>query len=204
MQTNTYQALIITNSIKSYYIFSYTCGDIQWSGQGFETAAVGYNSHADYFDNHPANGFPDIGQIVSCTRQIVRTEGRRKRQVDPEDPGEDQGGDPAKEMPASREIQRRIARCSGLAIIDDENIPDIDDLKYPETNEPVVKTVKRCPHVRAQVDINPFFTSFAPKTGDCFRSRTPLLLEDSPSNPLLQRLYEFVSVCCYDRNRYAS
>ncbi len=106
-QTNTFQGVLVTNTTASFYGFSYGCGDLQWSGQGFETAIVGYNSHADYFFNHPANGIPDIGQIVSCTRQIIPTGGRRKRLAVAEVDVDPVNG----QMCANTEIIKNASKC---------------------------------------------------------------------------------------------
>lgn len=183
--------------IQSYYIFSFACGDIQWSGQGFETAVLGYNSHGDYFSNHPANGFPDIGQIVSCTRRIIQAGRRRKRQ---DDGNVMISGDTANPMPANPEIQINVERCNGIANFDDVNIPDITALAIfdEETAVNVVNEVDHCPPTRAQIDISTLFIGLPEKDGDCFRSR----MIYTPDGETLQRDYNFISVCCYDANRY--
>ena len=192
MQTNTYQAIIVTNTTQSYYIFSFTCGNIQWSGLGFETAIFGYNSHGDYFSNHPANGFADIGEIVSCTRQIIPARRRKKRQNAMVD------GALANLIPANPQVRMNVARCNGIADFDDVNIPDIENIVLLDGRmEDPLSQVPHCPPTRAQIDISTLFESFPEKPGDCFRSRNVY----EPEGQDLQRLYVFVSVCCYDSNR---
>ena len=107
----------MTNTTASYYGFSYGCGDLEWSGQGFETAVVGYNSHGDYFLNHPANGVADIGRIVSCTRQVIPTGGRRKREAPVIDMNGVNGA-----MPCDDDIREKIEMCNGLERIDEQNM----------------------------------------------------------------------------------
>ena len=63
---------------RSYGIFTYGCGDIQWSsttnGQG---AVIGYNAAASYFFNHRSSGYIFVGNSVSCTATISQ----RKKQT---------------------------------------------------------------------------------------------------------------------------
>lgn len=59
-------------------VYTYICGEMQWSSLGQSGAAVvGYNSEGNFFQNHPASGFSSIADIVSCG---VNQERRRKRQ----------------------------------------------------------------------------------------------------------------------------
>lgn len=194
LQTNTFQGIIITDTIHSYYIFSFTCGEIEWSGQGFETAIVGYNSNADYFDNHPANGFPDIGQIISCTRHVIPQGKRRKRQA----PG---GGAPANLIPANPDVQAAVAECNQLAQFDQQNIPDINNVRGAVgTVLPInimdPNLLPHCPPTRPQAEISPEFREFTDVTRDCFQSKKSFI-PSFITNPSLQRPYEFISVCCY-------
>ena len=79
LQVNSYQATIVSDAIRTYAVFSYVCGDIQWSSVGTNRAAVvGYNSEANFFENHPLSGMSEIGNAVSCGSDVG---GRRKRQT---------------------------------------------------------------------------------------------------------------------------
>ena len=78
LQTNNYQAIVVTNNTRTFVIFTYTCGEIQWSALGRNRAAVvGYNARGDYYDNHPSSGFSAIGNSVSCTFQLGRRQARQ-------------------------------------------------------------------------------------------------------------------------------
>lgn len=78
---NNYQAIIITNNIDTYTIFTYMCGELQWSAVGrSQGAIIGYNAGGDYFTNHPLSGFRSIGDSVACTFQLAR---RQRRQIPP-------------------------------------------------------------------------------------------------------------------------
>lgn len=71
----------MTNKFQTFAIFTYKCGDIQWSGLNQNQAAVvGFNAEGDYFENHPLSGFASIGEAVSCTFDVSE---RQKRNVDP-------------------------------------------------------------------------------------------------------------------------
>lgn len=49
---NTWQVLVITDGRTSYTVFTYRCGDMNWSGY----ATIGFNAAGDYFVNHPNTG----------------------------------------------------------------------------------------------------------------------------------------------------
>lgn len=166
-------------------MFSYACGDIQWSGLGSETAIVGYNSQAKFFDNHLGNGFEDIGELVSCTRQIVS--GRKKR-----DDGGVRGFGSTGCVFSDEELQQSKIDCVNRA--------DFDDVNFPEevtgngiTVENVVDQLPRCPATLAQVLVSPAFERYD-QPPNCFQS----ICRYEPISLFLQRLYKFISVCCYD------
>lgn len=77
MQTNNYQGIVVTDGLSTHVIFTYICGEIQWSSLGTNRAAVvGYNGVTSFY-NHPLSGFSSIGESISCTGEIGR---RQKRQ----------------------------------------------------------------------------------------------------------------------------
>ena len=190
LQTNTYQGIIITDTVFSYYLFSYTCGDIEWSGQGFETAIVGYSSKADFFGNHPANGFQEIGQVVSCTRQII-SERRRKRNA-----GDDAGVACVLDVDPDLIIARM--KCEEIANFDDSNIADITSIVDDVTGATVnaANEVTACPPFSAQAVVSPQFVQADEQGTGCFRSEPPYTPDATLNN--LEKGYEFVSVCCYN------
>ena len=193
MQVNTYQGIIITNTIFSYFFFSYTCGEIQWSGLGFETAIVGYNSKANYFGNHPANGFEDIGQIVSCTRQV--NSGRKKRNA-----GSTGNGITECVMPVDADLLIARQRCKEVADADDRNIPDINSIFDMTGNRiRVVDQVPMCPYSRSLALLSVGFQAFPELDGNCFQSVATFKPDIRANIRLgLQRVYTFASVCCYN------
>ena len=67
----------MTDTFRTYAVFIYKCGDIQWSGLNQNQGAViGFDAEGNYYGNHPLSGFSSIGQAVSCTFDINK---RRKR-----------------------------------------------------------------------------------------------------------------------------
>ena len=102
-QVNSYQTTIVTDVIRTYAVFSYMCGEIQWSALGRNRAAVvGYNSRANFFDNHPLSGLSGIGDAVSCTFDI----GRRRKRQDVEMPN-----NMPMPLPADENIRRLVGQC---------------------------------------------------------------------------------------------
>lgn len=78
MQTNNYQAIVVTNNTRTIVIFTYTCGEMQWSAVGANRpAVVGYNARGDYYSNHPSSGFAAVGNSVSCTFRLGRRQARQ-------------------------------------------------------------------------------------------------------------------------------
>ena len=180
MQVNTFQCVLITDSAKTYYVFTYVCGEMEWSGLGTEAAVVGFNTNGDFFHNHQANGQPDIGQIISCSNDL---EGKRKRQAT--NPGN--GGD-TNSMPAS------ISRDDCILIA------NFDDMHLIITNTtiealPGFDQLPACPSTKLQLSISTEFQEFPPQDGDCYQSKAVTRIREDDEHRL-----QFVHVCCYDQN----
>ena len=70
MQTNTYQAAVVTDHLKTYPLFTYVCGQMEWTAtRSGKHAVVGYNGHGDQFLNHPASGFRFIVDEIACSQK---------------------------------------------------------------------------------------------------------------------------------------
>ena len=188
MQTNTFQGAIITDTVRSFYVFSFTCGEIQWSGQGSETAIVGYNSGGNFFNNHPANGLPDIGQIISCTRYMIpNIRRRRKRQI------VQRNGSPSGECPADAATQMAKGLCLAIAAADNTAFRDVNNDLRDSNGSRWNATLPKCPPTGIKLDLSPEFEPFSLQTGDCHRSKNTFI-------PSGVEGYVFVSICCYDMN----
>ena len=85
---------MITNVTHTYSVFTYLCGDMQWSAVGANkktVAVVGFNAKGEYFSNHPQSKTLNVADAISCTGL-----GRRQKRSTPRpgipcrnDPGED-------------------------------------------------------------------------------------------------------------------
>ena len=59
-QNNTLQAILITDhTSKSYTIFTYYCGDLNWA----RGPTIGYNAASFFYSNHPDTGADDADNI---------------------------------------------------------------------------------------------------------------------------------------------
>ena len=55
------QGLIVTDGSKTYAVFTYKCGELNWAGN----AVIGFNAAGDYHDNHPLAGLT-TSNLVAC------------------------------------------------------------------------------------------------------------------------------------------
>ena len=174
-------------------MFTFNCGDLNWSGQGFQTAIVGFNSQADFFVNHPANGFPDIAEIVSCRREIAPP-GRRKRVAD------GGGGSTSNQIAMNMDLAMTLQLCLARAGDDDAGFQDLTNLENlfgPPQVINVVDELPACPPTLVHASIDPMFQAFPEQTtadAECFRSTQEY---EPPFGFIPTRSYTFVSVCCY-------
>ena len=59
-QHNTFQGLVITNGSKSYSVFTYQCGTLDWGGE----ATIGYKADESLFRNDPLSGMVNVNDIA--------------------------------------------------------------------------------------------------------------------------------------------
>ncbi len=77
-QTNTYQAVVITDGASTHTLYTYTCKELEWSTIGSESAVVGYNAGGDYFDNHRSSGYYTVGNDVACVIEAETASSRNQ------------------------------------------------------------------------------------------------------------------------------
>ena len=64
----------MTNFTHTYAVFTYLCGDMQWSSVGENNSAVvGFNAMGEFFYNHPQSGTQNIADAVSCVEHSQRS-----------------------------------------------------------------------------------------------------------------------------------
>jgi len=80
-EANSYQAIVITDNIATYAVYSYSCKQLEWVRIGSQYAVVGYNIGPEEstlfsppFANHPLSTFDRIGDIA-CTNDPLRVDG---------------------------------------------------------------------------------------------------------------------------------
>ena len=182
-QFNNYQTIVVSDVLRTYVVFSYKCGEIQWSALGRNRAAVvGFNAEGDFFGNHPLSGFPAIGDAVSCTFEL----GKRRRRQDDETP-------PANmlmELPADPELRVKVESC--LTTFDF----DTDVLLLGTDAESLAAMLEPCPCARSQADND--HGRFVKQNGAplCYVSSKPLNIR------LLAVGISLTQQCCYDTNGY--
>ena len=63
-QTNTFQAVLVTNGTKSYAVFTYMCDRIEWSDE----ATIGFDAGGEFYTNHPLSG-QFVSNAIDCVHQ---------------------------------------------------------------------------------------------------------------------------------------
>ena len=64
-QANTFQAILITNGTKSYAVYTYKCGEMEWGDE----STIGFNAGGEYYENHPITGHFQ-SHYISCLQNI--------------------------------------------------------------------------------------------------------------------------------------
>ena len=64
-QGNTFQAILITDGLKSYAVFTYQCGYLYWSSP----ATIGINAPPEYYYNHPLTGTAVSPDEIACVHE---------------------------------------------------------------------------------------------------------------------------------------
>ena len=66
IQTNTYQAVVITDGTTTFVQYTYLCDEMQWTKSGNKFAVVGFNLHGRRTNNYLRSGYPTVDGIASC------------------------------------------------------------------------------------------------------------------------------------------
>ena len=181
MQTNNYQAIIVTDGVSAFAVFNYICGELQWSGVGTNQAAVvGFNAEGTYYGNHPLSGFSSIGESVSCP---TTSDGRRrKRQQDEQDDMTNMFMD----LPVNMALNQMRMSCAQWKN-DDERFVTLDEI-------PILAAMLRpCPCTQKQARKDTNFIVF-PEAQGCYLSIGPKIINRTSSDIQL----ELTQQCCYD------
>ena len=169
----------MTDVYRTYAVFSYMCGEIQWSALGRNRAAVvGYNAEANFFQNHPLSGLSGIGDAISCTFDIGK---RRKRQ-------NNMPNNMPMPLPADPVVQRKVQRC--LAFVERERIAY---LTLQSTPQNLAAKLDPCPCTPDQaMEDRARFTKLDDTVNNCYISSTPIDDQIPSEGPIT-----LTQMCCY-------
>ena len=181
-QTNTYQGIVIVSGIEAYTIFTYMCGDIQWSTIGTESAVVGYNAKGGYTHNVHGSSLSSIGELVSCTVSAIV---QSKRETAPAELTLKMASNPA--------LKLAFDDCKN-AVDDDETLFSIGGC-IPDDCDPnqIISEVEPCPCTSQQAENDCRFTrdNLISLNKMCFIQKIPHFRQ------AIIRV-EFVQQCCYN------
>ena len=179
-QFNNYQAIIVSDILRTFVVFSYICGDIQWSALGInKPAVVGFNTEGKYFRNHPLSGYAGVGDAVSCTFNLGK---RRKRQTLINNMG--------MQLPAGKEIVERVEKCI-TASAQDKELQDAAQINVTVLAQMLVP----CPCTRRQAIMDRGrFRKQDNITQNCYVSTNPVELD------LIVTKSNLTQQCCYDNS----
>ena len=179
-QTNTYQAIVITDGIFTSTLFTHTCGNIEWSTIGRQPAVVGYNAGGDFYENHRSSGFDTIGFDVSCVIQL----GQTKRQTEETNTME-------MEIQTNEQLLATIMECEEMLVFDKTIFRhDVEIQQFADTIA--------CPPSLSQVQNDLQFRVDETAMGDCY-IQTLMINGTTP----FEFPYEYGEQCCYDQAGYA-
>ena len=171
-QTNTYQAIIASDRVDTYILFTYTCGKVQWSGQDLNFAVVGYNSHGVHFSNHFGSGFEDIADIISCSQagQLYR-------------------------RPCATNYYEEMIKTSESMLVSFKKCFDLvkTDVLMNHNIQLILENLPTCPSGDQVKQDKLFEYDRSRKSGNiCYRSKVYYRSRDSHD-----QLHTFVQQCCY-------
>ncbi len=162
----------MTDGAVTYVVYTYTCGEIEWSAIGDEAAVVGVNAQGLYFENHRASGLDTVGDAVSCTD--AESSSHAKRQADVEH---------LNQVPVGGPLAEAIEQCNNLETFDEIEIPDTSEL---------VAMAQPCPCSLNQARTDKRFVPIA-DLPNCFMQALLNAVQT-----LFQPRLEYGQECCYD------
>ncbi len=185
MQTNTYQAVIISNVARTFAVFTFLCGGVEWSAVGSGRAAVqGYNEAGNHFFNHRLSGYLAIGNAVSC----IAGEGKRRKR-------ETNNADPIS-LPANQELRRLVLRCQDFKLFQEE-IVFTRGVDINASLNAIAELLPPCPRTRMQANLDSATFRAQPNVSKCYISVLPVPIGDI----LQSNHFSVTQQCCYNNDR---
>ena len=150
LQTNTYQAVVVTNGTRTIVQFTYLCNGMEWSNSGNKFSVVGLNLYDDrqhfHSENYGGSGSSVINNNVgNCPDSHVR-----KRNMDMEPTG-------------------YSVACEGDSCIC-LNLIGFDETVFKDATvfENISNTIPSCPTTHSKADDDPRFVQHDTKRMNCF------------------------------------
>ena len=176
-QVNNYQAIIVSDIERAYAVFTYKCGEIEWSSVGENNlAVVGFNANGPFdeeseipFKNYRLSGLRGVGGTIACeynpiTNFIVR-------------------------LPSTQRQRNQIECIKALDT-------DSDILQGEKTYSELAEMLKPCPCTLSQVSQDGArFIRQANSALNCYVSTNPVEVLVAKTNDKLTLTQQ----CCYMR-----
>ena len=67
IQENNFQAVVVTNEVQSYTVFTYQCGELNWVCPN--SASIGFSASSTSFANHLLSQQPNVNDIACINQQ---------------------------------------------------------------------------------------------------------------------------------------
>ena len=184
MQTNTYQATIVTDNIYTYLFFTYSCGEMEWSSvhSGWHAAVVGYNSGPLKRFNHPASGLDFIVDAVSCTD---RESSSKQAIMTPIPYGEPLKNDTIMQLTNTTDLGENYIVCTTYANNENNYLAEINEAHT---------TISPCPKSRTQAQEDHRFLVMEQPESNCYV--WAFVIEKGDGQLDSKRTY--TKQCCYD------
>ena len=182
VQTNNYQAIIVSDSVDTFVVFNYMCGEMQWSGLS-NPAVVGYNANnGRVYENHPASNLHYIDHAVSCVFEIKN---RRKRQLVPRTW--------IYHLPKSAELVDLVQDCKSFLDIDKQTSIILGTDPQAEA-----AMLLPCPQTKDQAMLDRKYMK-QPENDHCYVTAIPMR-KDLPPGLINVNNVDLTQQCCYQEN----
>ena len=176
-QINSYQAIIVSDIDRAYAVFTYKCGQIEWSSVGENNlAVVGFNANGPFieeseisFKNYRLSGLRGVGDEITCEFEPITNLFIR--------------------LP-STQAQRDRLEC--IAALDRDT-----ELLQGETSQTLADMLKPCPCTEAQcIKDDGSFIKQENSTQNCYITAYPVKFQPSQTG----ESFTLTQQCCYSRN----
>ena len=166
----------MTDHLYTYPLFTYVCGQMEWSAtRSGKHAVVGYNGHGDALYNHPASGFDVIADQIACRKS---TSTSKKKRIT-----ENNNNNGRENPPITRECRPK-SHCDCTTLMNE----------YRDQQEKVMMVrdaTSPCPPTKSQAVGDPRFIKQPNTTPSCYVSTFPEELSTQGGG------YTITKQCCY-------